>query len=467
MPLADIETIVIVIMENRSFDHLCGYLSLASTPSPLPVEGLSDDPTWRGPLANMFGAIAYPLHPLGPATQEIADPDHTQKSIAMQIGTPPEGGAPREMGGFVQSYVTYAPTNKPPPADRSLVMGYYDAAGAPVFDFFARNFAICDHWFASLPLGTQANRLMAMSGESLVLDNAALLLPNQPLVYDWLTQHNVQWCAYQSGNFVPFFGLMERMLPEITTSLSLSTLGGRGHFRRYSRFAAEWADNTAAMPQVIFIEPEYTDGPHFDPNDDHPPTGIAKGQSFLADIYAGLIANPQRWQNTLMIVTYDEHGGFFDHVPPLPIPGTAAGNSLATTGVRVPAFVVSPHVASGTVHSAPLDHTSILQFLADRFTPGQAYSPAVAARQPHLSPLADIVAGAPAPRVPELDPVPLAAVRAVAATAPVAPSNGAAPGDPPNAQALHNAAMKIAGDHPDLVNGPGWEHLANYVRRFA
>src|SRR5258708_5300198 len=196
MALSDIETIVIVIMENRSFDHLCGYLSLASTPAPLAVEGLSDDPAWRTPLANMFGGEAYPPHRLLPATQQIDDPDHTQKSIAMQIGTAPQGGAPAEMGGFVESYVTYAPAGKPP-HDRSLVMGYYDAAAAPAVDFFARNFAICDHWFASLPLGTQANRLMAMGGESRVVDNASLLLPEQPLVYDWLRQRGVNWCAYQ------------------------------------------------------------------------------------------------------------------------------------------------------------------------------------------------------------------------------------------------------------------------------
>jgi phospholipase C len=466
MPLADIETVVIVIMENRSFDHLCGYLSLAGTPSPLPVEGLRADDAWREPLANMFGGEPYGLHRLGPATQEIDDPDHTQKSIAMQIGTPPEGGAPREMGGFVQSYVTYAPAGHPP-TDRSLVMGYYDVAAVPAVDFFARNFAICDHWFASLPLGTQANRLMALSGESLVLDNARFLLPEQPLVYDWLTQHHVTWCAYQNGGFMPFFSLMSSWLPEITTSLSLSTVGGRGRFRRYSKFAAEWADNGTAMPQVIFIEPEYTDGPHFDPNDDHPPTGIAKGQIFLADVYATLIANPARWANTLMIVTYDEHGGFFDHLPPLPVPGMAAGINLATTGVRVPAFVVSPHVAPGTVYADPLDHTAILQFLADRFTPGAGYSPAVAARQPHFGRLAGILADQPLPRAPTLDPVADAALRAFAAAAPVPPSSGAAPSDPPNAQALHDVAMKIANDHPDLVAGPGWEQLATYVRGIA
>jgi phospholipase C len=371
------------------------------------------------------------------------------------------------MGGFVRSYMTYAPHNHPP-ADRSLVMGYYDAAAVPVVDFFARNFAICDHWFAALPLGTQANRLMAMAGESLIIDNAPLLLPDQPLVYDWLTANKVTWCAYQSGDFFPFFSLMPNWSSEIAASLTLSGLGGRGgHFRRFSRFAAEWADNDRPLPQVIFIEPEYTDGPHGDPNDDHPPTGIAKGQSFLAEIYKALIANEKRWQNMLMLVTYDEHGGFFDHVPPLAMPGVAGGAAFTTTGVRVPAFVVSPHVASGTVFSGALDHTSILQFLAGRFAPGQEYSPAVAARQQHLSRLADIIAPAPVPRAPELPATPLSAVDTVAAATPAPPPSGASPADPPNAQALHNAAMKIAGDHPDLITEPGWEQFGAYLNQFA
>ena len=465
MSLADIETIVIVIMENRSFDHLCGYLSLASTPSPLSVEGLQDDPLWRDPLTNIQAGHTYPIHRIGPEVQQIDDPTHDHDSIRVQIDTAPAGGAPHQMGGFVQSYVQFASNNQPP-KDPSLVMGHYDAAAVPVFDFFARNFAICDHWFAVLPTGTQANRLMAMSGESSLVDNARVFLPDQPLVYDWLTQHNVTWCAYQSGEFFPFFSLMPRWLPEITTSLTLSVAGGRGRFRRYDRFAAEWANNAVAMPQVIFIEPEYTDGPHGDTNDDHPPTGVAKGQAFLADVYAALIANPARWQNTLMIVTYDEHGGFFDHVPPLPIPALAGGFPFATTGVRVPAFVVSPHVAPETVYSGQLDHTSMLQFLADKFAGGQDYSPAVATRQAQLSPLSAILAAQAAPRQPMLEATALAGLKAAASAAPVIPSTGASLADSANAQAFHNVALQVARDHPDLLAGPGWQKLAVYVAPF-
>jgi len=180
MALTDIETIVVVILENRSFDHMLGYLSLASANPPMAVEGLRDDPAWRRAHANSYQGTAYPIHPLGPAVQEIDDPPHEQVTIAGQINTPPFPASPDKMGGFVESYMK----RDPPPGDRTRVMGYYTRDAVPTFDFFARNFVVCDHWFSALPTGTQANRLMAMGGESSIVDNAPVYLPAQDLAYD-------------------------------------------------------------------------------------------------------------------------------------------------------------------------------------------------------------------------------------------------------------------------------------------
>ncbi|MBU6497780.1 MAG: hypothetical protein KGQ40_04560, partial [Rhodospirillales bacterium] len=413
MALQDIDIIVFVMLENRSFDHAVGYLSTAAANPPMAVEGLRDDPQWRAARDNLHAGQAYALHRLDPAIEQIDDPPHDHAAIARQIAIP-AAGTPN-LGGFVESYMT----RSPPPADPSAVMGHYQQDGVPVFDFFARNYVICDHWFAALPTGTQPNRLMAMSGHSTILDNAAVFLPDQDLVYDWLTAHKVSWCAYQSGDFFPFFALMPGWAGEIVTSLALSELGGRGHFRRYNGLRAHWA-GAAAMPSVIFIEPEYTDGPHGTPNDDHPPTGIARGQALLADIYAILISNPARWARTMMIVTYDEHGGFFDHAAPLAIPASVGGAAIATTGVRVPAFIVSPQAARGVPFTDPLDHTSFLQLLADRFNPGQDYSAEVGARQPHLGRLSTALtqSAATPPRAPAIDPAILAALAARVAAAP-------------------------------------------------
>lgn len=463
MPLRDIETIVFLMMENRSFDHALGYLSMAGAGSPMRVDGLRDDPAWRAAHANVGGGRAYPIHALSSNQQTYPDPPHDHAAVALQLGTPARPGGPAPMNGFVASYLT----RNPPPPDPSVVMGYYTREAVPTFDFFARNFAVCDHWFASLPTGTQPNRLMAMSGTSPILDNGSVFLPNQPMVYDWLTAHGVSWCTYQWGNFFPFFSLMPRWLPEMTTSLALSALGGRGRFRRYDHFRQHW-QGAAAMPSVIFIEPEYTDGPHASPNDDHPPTGIAKGQALLADLYDVLTANPARWRNTMLIVTYDEHGGFFDHVPPLSIPAAVGGVPVPTTGVRVPALVVSPHVSPGVPFSDKLDHTSFLQLLADRFIPGQSYSAEVSARQTRLGRLSTVLTQVPA--LHAVPPLPVHATARLAAVQELAPRSSGesdAPGAARTAHAFHNVAQKIAADHPELLGGPGWAGLAEYMQTHA
>jgi phospholipase C len=300
---------------------------------------------------------------------------------------------------------------------------------------------------------------MAMAGESSLLDNASLFLPDQPLVYDWLTNHKVSWCAYQAGNFLPFFSLMASWFSEIVTSLTLSAVaGGRGRFRRYDRFRSEWCGN-GAMPNVIFVEPEYTDGPHKTPNDDHPPTGVGPGQALLADLYETLISNPARWARTLLIVTYDEHGGFFDHVPPLPISDVIAGQNIGTTGVRVPAFLISPYVAPGSVFSGRFDHTSILQFLAERFAPTEGYSIAVNNRQPTLNRISQALTET-ASIAATTPPVPPAPTQLAALPSPTAASSA-----PPtaNAAALDSAVRKIATDHPEMLEDAGWENVRAYL----
>jgi len=454
--LQDIDTIVIAIMENRSFDHMLGYLSLPGADGPARLEGLKADPNWRSSIANRLGDNSYEPRKLS-ADADISDPAHDQQSIAKQIGVAPVGPGPTSMGGFVESYVTYS---DPKPTDPGAVMGYYDQAIVPTFDFFARHYCVCDHWFAALPLGTQANRLMAMAGESKLIDNAGLFLPDEPLVYDWLTRNQVSWCVYQAGNFLPFFSLMVKWLPEIASSLTLSDLGIRGRFRRYARFKKEWQSNET-MPSVIFVEPEYSDGPHKNPSDDHPPTPVGPGQALLADLYRALISNPKRWAKTLLVITYDEHGGFFDHVPPLAIETVIAGTQFKTTGVRVPAFLVSPHVEAGTVFSGPLDHTSLLQLLDDRFGGPHGYSVAVNARQPYLDRISRALTRRPGPNDV---PPPLPASVAPAAPPPTRrePGPPEAPGTP-NAIALDLAARKLAKDHPDLLSQGGWQDVREYL----
>lgn len=373
MDLGRLETIIIVMMENRSFDHVLGYLRRVGGRAD--IEGIQDD-AWCARYENPGRFGSYRPYPL--KRMSIPDPPHERDPIAMQIRPAPSSAV--GMRGFVQSYAR----RQPPPDDESLVMGFYQAGEVPMADFFAQEFLVCDRWYCSLPTGTQPNRLMAMSGLAARDKNASLMLTPQDLVYDWLNLQQISWRVYHDGA-LPFFALMEKWQGEIARGLAVDLLGIHTYFRRLEHFDRDFVGDPT-LPSVIFIEPEYTDGPHWTANDDHPPTSIGAGQAFLYSIYRTLMRRPDRWAKTLMAVTYDEHGGFFDHVDPYqlttdPPPGSTY-EPFHTTGVRVPTFLVSPFLQRRTVLKEPLDHTSLLGLLAERFTPGIPYSDAVARRAP-------------------------------------------------------------------------------------
>lgn len=366
-PIDMIETIVVVMMENRSFDHFLGYLSLP--PYGMAVDGFVDHPAWFTQHANPFNGDIYPPFHLK-EKQLPADPPHERYDISGQLGPPVLGVYP--MNGFVGSYsvvqaISLDPTIAPLPA----VMGYYSQAEVPMTHFLANSFGVCDKWFASLPTSTQPNRLMAMSGITRIDTDQSLSLPDQKLVYDWLTERNVRWRVYHEG--LPFFTLMDRWIPEIISG---------PNFVPFSRLVVDVQEESPeSFPQVLFVEPVYTDAPHLGTaDDDHPPTSVDGGQAFLKRVYLSLISNPVRWAKTLMIVVYDEHGGFYDHVSPIslltsPPPGDSYPPFI-TSGVRVPALVVSPLVDPGSVFSQTFDHTSVLKMLGQKFG-GGSYSPEV------------------------------------------------------------------------------------------
>lgn len=461
MALNDIKTIVFCMLENRSFDHMLGYLSLKGVSD---VEGLKDDGAWLDSWVNSADGKPYRLHPLN-LHDLIDDPPHGSARIAQQIDTPAK--ARPNMGGFVPAYVDSrkpgGSRKKKAPLrnDPGRVMGYYDEEAVPTFDFFARNYCVCDHWFSPLPLGTQANRLMAMAGESKVADNE-MGVPYHRLVYEWLKGHGVSWRVYQSGKFLPFFALMDRWAFRIFGEIFQK----KGRFTRLSRFRDDW-QNAQSMPSVIFIEPEYSDGPKKRPNDDHPPVFVDGGQKLLREVYETLISNPARWERTLLIVTYDEHGGFFDHVPPIRIEGKAKDTVFDRSGPRVPAFLVSPWVEPGSVYRETLDHTSFLQLLAERFRPGQGYSPAVGARQEQLSgrlsaALRDRPRPGPPPKMP-----PEPETKAVPGSRGIAIAEHPRAPDTANAVAFDRMVRKVQRERPDFLGSEDMADLRAYLMKSA
>ena len=366
----NIGTIFVTMMENRSFDHLLGYLALEGHG----VDGIRSDPAWESKVANVYKKLKPfpPFELTDPYHKLEADPPHSRDDIRTQLG--PETAGVHAMNGFVTSYANAKDAKPIVAASKPPVMGWFRGANAPVTDFLARNFAICDRWHAALPAGTQPNRLMAMSGTTRI-DTNKVPLPSQPLVYDWLTRRGVRWRVYHAG--IPFFALMLDRIDDILS----------GRFRPFSHFEADvMREPPDVFPQVVFIEPVYSDAPHLGPAcDDHAPAGIKAGQGFLLQTYRALTRSPTLWNQSVMVVTYDEHGGFFDHLSPPAVrtapPGDAFWNTpFETLGVRVPAFVVSPFVKPGSVHHGLMDHTSILKFIGERFGNGRGYSAEVDAR---------------------------------------------------------------------------------------
>ncbi len=439
MPNLDaVKNIIVVMMENRSFDHLLGYLSLAEREGRKDVDGLQADAAWKTKFTNRDGGASYqPELSTNPyALPAKFDPPHEAPNVAANLG--PIAGDQYPMNGFVSGIPSTVSSD---PQVRKLVMSYFGAAQAPITKFFVDNFAICDRWFSSLPAGTQPNRLMAMSGYSKIVMNQTPL-PEQDLVYEWLTERNVNWCVYHQG--IPFFSMMASCIPAIL---------GTSHFRDFLDFASDIMNNPPeSLPQVIFVEPTYSDAPRLGRStDDHAPSGIADGQEFLMQVYNAVASSVEFWKGSVLIIDYDEHGGFFDHVsPPLvqtdPPPGVSYP-SFKSLGVRTPGYVISPFVRPKSVSHNILDHTSVLKLIAEKFGKG-SYSEVVDKRPVEsLSAVLDFTNPINAPPAPP-------ALNDYFAARPPAPVNATVPAtDTALTQAFNDATYKLknqgAGpDHP-------------------
>lgn len=401
-----LRTLIVVMMENRSFDHVLGHLSLPDYGGRQKVEGVSrlDDPDYGNPSEN--GTVLFPF--VGRDNALPNDLPHERDYVTEQLAHSAALGG-YGMTGFTLAYERFTDTTgvlQPPPL---MVL---PPEAVPVTSFLANEYAVCDHWFAPLPTSTQPNRLMAMSGYTLRDTTQSGLLPEQHLALDWLTAHHVSWRVYSAG--LSFFTLMPKMWPVLIGE----------HFRSLDHLAADvMHEPDDTWPEVIFIEPDYDDSPvHLSGHacDNHPPLSIAFGEAFLRRVYEAVTSNADRWLGTAMFVTYDEHGGFFDHVAPPAIPcPTPAGASYAafdSAGVRVPTIVASPLVKRGSVVKGVLDHTSILQLFAERFGQlGEPYSPSVEGRRQAGIGSASIVfsAGAARSDVPTVSSAPIAATTAL------------------------------------------------------
>jgi phospholipase C len=331
------------------------------------------EPTQHGSRGSQTNVTARRQTPFHATRLDMSDdPKHERENFQIQFGADFKVGVEYPMNGFMRNYSLDSGLSA---NDYGQVMGFFTPAEIPITAFLANNYAVCDNWFAPIPTSTQPNRLMAMGGFTKTDNTFANTVPDQDLVYDWCGRQNkrhVRWRVYHEG--WPFFMVMNRWRLEILAD----AVAGRGQFSSLNNLGNDFK-HAKDFPEIAFVEPKYTSD-HFSPpipSDDHCPTTVSGGQDFLRRVYCALTANPERWKRTVIIVTYDEAGGFFDHVSPPELKTTIVDSNFspfATMGVRVPALVISPLVKQRSLFKGLLDHTSILKFIGQKFGDNGYYS---------------------------------------------------------------------------------------------
>ncbi len=319
-----ITTMVFMMMENRSYDHYLGSRSLAGKPGDGLSEGLSNP--------DLDGNDIAPW----PATEDTfciePDPPHGWSSSRTQFN----GGA---NDGFLLAHQPGHGVGFNEP------MQYMTPEQVPVHTALADNYTSCDRWFGSVLGPTLPNRMYwhaatsnGATNNQAVLDGA---FEGVPSLYHRLDEAGIDW-AYYYGD-VPVLGVLED-LPDIES--------------RLRRFYYDFLDDCyyGRLPPIVYVDPAFSS------NDDHPPHHPLMGQQLIAATYNALATSPQ-WNNTMLVITYDENGGFYDHVPPPTVADDRAAEGFDQLGFRVPAIVAGPYAKQGYVSSVQYDHTSALKHI--------------------------------------------------------------------------------------------------------
>jgi phospholipase C len=342
--------IVVLMMENRSFDHMLG-----SVPG---IGGIDDAGAFSNP--DTTGAPVTP-QPLAEFQSQLQpDPDHHFPAVDLQIfGENTAPGRVANMQGFVKSYYNQQQNV----AHSHEILYYFKQSDLPVLTTLATEFAVFNRWFASIPGPTICNRAFAHYGTSFGRVDMNLLYINEPFksIYDRLVgapPHTSKLYYYDTASSTMEITNLLQHQPEV--------------FGTFDQFLSDCEHGT--LPDYSFVEPNYsdhdTDTGEEVANDQHPDHNVRAGELFIASVYNAIKGNAALWANTALLIVYDEHGGIFDHVaPPACVPDqfTATANDTGTgqpfafdrLGVRVPAILVSPWIPKGTIVSRVFDHASI------------------------------------------------------------------------------------------------------------
>lgn len=389
-----IEHVIVLMMENRSFDHLLGYVD-------------HDDPTYPSLRTQGFTCPRDPERPghdlvsTTPDARPVlgVDPDHSHEAVLLQMyghqGVP-QRDAPR-MNGFIRSYALKigrrtprrtglpgrvldalagalarwvsllrrrpAPV-RPHPED---IMRCFPDSGIPVLSRLVREYAVLVNWHCSVPGETWPNRNFAHAATSDGTADIDVRFYDNTTIFERLSLAGRRWHVYHDG------------LAQVWAFPRL-WLQGTDAFHD----AEELLDHIRedSLPAYSFVEPDHGFG-RGQGNSQHPGNNttargsFVAGEALMAGIHNALVASPEVFAKTLLLITYDEHGGFFDHVPPLRVVSpdgkvSAGGFDFTVTGPRVPAVAISPLVPRGTVEHHVFEHASIPRTVREQFAPDQA-----------------------------------------------------------------------------------------------
>jgi phospholipase C len=348
-----IDTVVIIMFENRSFDHLLGNLKNGAEVAPANVA----NPDAQGNMISRFHLSDLCFDD----TNHEWSGSHDEWDNGMN-------------DGFVIA-------NKDGLGDKTgkRAMGYYTEADVPVIYALANDWAIADHYFCSLLGPTFPNRMYLYGASSFGFTSNQLLFNPTPNIMESLNSANVSWHVYSET------------LPGPAIFLDTYTRNLGDHFEKITQLAG--AAQAGTLDHVVFIDPNLRDE-GADHDDYHPPGDVQLGDQFLSQTLATLTASPQ-WPHMAIFITFDEHGGLYDHVAPPPAcppddiaPMLAPGDPQAKFdryGFRVPLIVVSPYARRQFVSHVVHDHTSITRFIETRFILG-----ALSGRDANADPLLEM-----------------------------------------------------------------------------
>ena len=368
-----IQHVVVLMLENRSFDHMLGYLYPGNlSPSGQPFEGLTGTESNVG--TNGQPVTVFRIQTTTPNAYYMpgADPGEGYMATNDQLyGSnrgPSSSGQAASCGGYIANYAYTLSWQSKESGSWPIVagtiegdiMGCFTPETLPILSELAREYAVCDQWFSSVPTETLPNRAFACAATSQGHMDDKTHTFSSPTIFGLLDAANLGWAIYGYD--------AEPLTKNTFTQISSADAS---HFGKFTDFQAAAA--TGTLPAYTFVEPSWSSTG----KSQHPNYDVALGEQLIHDVYETLRGGPG-WPETLLVITYDEHGGCYDHVPPpwgaVPPDNDAGefGFGFDRFGVRVPTVLVSPLIAPGTVYRAPaagtpLDHTSVLKTVEQRW----------------------------------------------------------------------------------------------------